>query len=211
MANPALLLLTLVSVIANFGDKEGNLDIIAPPTLIETVEAMYAEEVVNAPMWKDIHTPWKIPFPEMCNIKATAKPTNADPLPGQGSKRIALLLRGESYRGLSYGSTVCYKNGQAKPCNKLPFYCTEEAEAIQKATAAAQMKMMVKPWEAAGFEVDIFVSSYGCNGIPGLSDERVAELDKGLVEMYGKNVVASAFYNRTANDGPRRQNQDTGK
>ena len=58
--------------------------------------------------------------------------------------------------------------------------------------------------------MDIFLSSYGCNGIPNMSDAEVESYHQELVKMYGHRVVASKFYTRTVNDGRRRQTQSTG-
>lgn len=91
--------------------------------------------------------------------------------------------------------------------DKLPHYCTEEAVAIQKATAKAQIKYMVEPLEAQGFKVDIYISTYGCTDVPHLTQEQQEVRHRELLSMYGDNVVASKFVKRKRGLDV---NQDTG-
>jgi hypothetical protein len=97
---------------------------------------------------------WRPIYPELCSIHAvshdrTNQTTNKVKVPGYQSKRIALVFRGDSFRGLSYGTSIhsCTKKGDGE-CeesqSKLPFYCTDEAVVIQQATANAQLKLMVR-------------------------------------------------------------------
>ena len=123
-------------------------------------EVLHNTVDTHLPFWKpsvsnhighgDQPIPWNPSFPELCKYKVTeTSPTNK--LPGWGSKRIAFTLRGDSFRGLSYGKTLCMtdKKGQ-RTCGKGPFYCTEKARAIQKATAASHLKNMVGALEEKG-------------------------------------------------------------
>ena len=150
-------------VMAEFGDAEGGSAAIGtsaptpPPTAAPTTE-LQAYLDSQKPMWiwhHDKSDPFKPPFPELCNGKATKTQElqlgEKGKAPGADSKRIALLFRGEAYRGLSYASIPCYasKSGGTS-CDKLPFSCTDEAIAIQNASAKAQLENMVEPWEAAG-------------------------------------------------------------
>jgi hypothetical protein len=71
-------------------------------------------------------------YPEVCLKPSPIHPNFTNPAPGSESKRIALVLRGDSMRGLSMGVTVGYKGTDGKDRNdKLPFYCTAHARAIQ--------------------------------------------------------------------------------
>ena len=78
----------------------------------------------------------------------TSLPTSED------SKRIAFILRGDAYRGLSYGSTA---RG-----SKRGFMCTPFAVRIQRAISASHVDYIIAPLEAAGFRVDVFFATYGC-------------------------------------------------
>ena len=72
----------------------------------------------------------------------------------QNSRRVAFILRGDAYRGLSYGSTV---RG-----SKVAFTCTPFAHRVQRAISASHVDYMIAPLEAAGFRVDVFLATYGC-------------------------------------------------
>ena len=78
----------------------------------------------------------------------TSLPTSED------SKRIAFILRGDAYRGLSYGSTA---RG-----SKRGFMCTPFAVRIQRAISQSHVDYIIAPLEAAGFVVDVFFATYGC-------------------------------------------------
>ena len=67
----------------------------------------------------------------------TSLPTSED------SKRIAFILRGDAYRGLSYGSTA---RG-----SKRGFMCTPFAVRIQRAISQSHVDYIIAPLEAAGF------------------------------------------------------------
>ena len=147
---------------------------------------------------------WRPIYPEICEIRAAAKPectgsghSQKCKAPGFKSKRVALVFRGDAFRGLSYGVTVKYcKNRQGKgcvaECNKRPFYCTSEATAVQRATAKAQLKLMVDPLEKAGLAVDIYLSSYGCTGLAHVSQGTAKQRAAELVEMYGGSARVKA-------------------
>ena len=78
----------------------------------------------------------------------TSLPTSED------SKRIAFILRGDAYRGLSYGSTA---RG-----SKRGFMCTPFAVRIQRAISQSHVDYIIAPLEAAGFVVDVFFATYPC-------------------------------------------------
>jgi len=149
--------------------------------------------------------PWTPAYPEIFSAKAVvASPTNQ--LPGYHSKRFALVFRGDSFRVLSYGVTACYtQDPGGRVCNKQPYYCTDEAVAIQKASAKAQVGLMIEPLEKAGYTVDVYVSTYGCNGLPHVPAEKAAQYHQELLDIFGSRVVASYFFEREKG-----QTQDTG-
>jgi hypothetical protein len=142
---------------------------------------------------------YKRTYPEICLEKSPQAMNGSNLVPNLKSKRIALLLRGDSLRGLSYGVEIGYKdtNGVEKT-DKLPFYCTEKARAIQKATAAAHLKYIVEPIERSGFKVDILLSTYGCTGVKHLTEAKQREVYEELVAMYGTRVVAHQVFDRTS-------------
>ena len=93
-------------VMAEFGDAEGGSAAIAtsaptpPPTAAPTTE-LQAYLDAQKPMWVWHHgksDPFKPPFPELCNGKATKsqelQPGEKGTAPGSDYKRIALLFRG---------------------------------------------------------------------------------------------------------------------
>lgn len=108
------------------------------------------------------------------------------------------LLHVIQFRGLSYGTDIQYQvKGESEGrMDKLPHYCTEEAVAIQRATAKAQLEYMIKPLEAQGFKVDVYISTYGCTDVAHLTKAKQEELHRELLKMYGDNVVASKFIKR---------------
>ena len=81
------------------------------------------------------------------------EPTTSLPT-AEDSKRVAFILRGDAYRGLSYGSTA---RG-----SKRGFMCTPFAVRIQRAISQSHVDYIIAPLEAAGFVVDVFFATYGC-------------------------------------------------
>jgi hypothetical protein len=183
--------------------------------------------------WSD-EGPFYPPYPELCSVNVTAPPGPHEchsgdwggamicKAPGVGSHRIALVFRGDSFRGLSYGVNLEYctnsdceeykRDGSQTRFDKLPFFCTPEAVRIQQAIARAQLKLIVEPLEKAGMHVDIYLSTYGCSGMDHLRQAKAGwvkgveyEGEQELVKMYGHRVVAHALHHRRATD-----TQDTG-
>jgi hypothetical protein len=124
------------------------------------------------------------------------------------------VFRGDSFRGLSYGTSIKYNTEGSEENamhrgleDKLPFYCTKDAVAIQRATAAAQLKLMVEPLEKQGLSVDIYLSGYGCTGLQHINHTWAKKLELELVQMYGgeKRVKAHHMFERNG-----KENQDTG-
>jgi len=88
-------------------------------------------------------------------------------------RRFHLALRGDAFRGTPLGP-------EFKEVN----YCRGEAEAIQVATAKAQLKYLVEPLEARGVEVSISLHSRACEGLPHVEEREVARLRRVLVQAY---------------------------
>jgi hypothetical protein len=127
---------------------------------------------------------WPIPFPSLCQLPdgpvVTANFSNK--LPGIDSKRIALLMRGDSFRGLSYAIAQ----------SKLPLYCSDAAYEIQRASVEAILEFIVKPFESHGYTVDVYVSTYGCTGLPqAFPAEKAVKWHNDLVAWYGKHADGS--------------------
>jgi hypothetical protein len=146
---------------------------------------------------------WPIVFPEICATRVVnATPTNK--LPGFASKRIALALRGDAFRGLSFGTGS----------HKHAFYCTAEAHAIQKAMSAAHVEYLVKPMEAAGYAVDIYLATYGCTNMPNVSRGEAKRMHSSLISWYrggagNGNTAGRTVYHELVDRQPG-QNQSTG-
>jgi hypothetical protein len=131
-------------------------------------------------------------IPEMCAINAVNQ-TLQDKLPGFGSKRVALVFRGDSLRGFSYGINMKGVKGDE---GKRAFYCTDLAMAVGEATAKAQIRFLVEPLEAQGFHVDIYLSGYGCTGLQHISKQEAKDRYEDMVGWYGKRVVAHQVFDR---------------
>lgn len=114
--------------------------------------------------------------PELCEPEG-AFPTASKPT------RAALVLRGDSFRGLSYAFSV----GRAHA--KTPFYCDAVARRIQRSVVASHVAHIVEPLEAAGLRVDVYLATYGCAGNATFLDD--------LRTWYGRDrVVAAAHLDR---------------
>jgi hypothetical protein len=149
--------------------------------------------------------PWAPPFPELCKYKVTDV-SESNKLPGYGSKRVALAFRGDSFRGLSYGKTICQLNKKGnRVCGKLPFYCTKKAREIQKATAKSHLKNIVGALEKQGLAVDIYIATYGCSGIDHVTDAEAQEYYDELISWYQPYVKAHRMIQRVPG-----MTQDTG-
>ena len=79
---------------------------------------------------------------------------------------VHVAFRGDSFRGLSYGAP-----------GKLSHACGADAEAIQAATARAQLMFLVEPFEDRGVRVDVSLHTYAC----GANASRLAD---ALVAAY---------------------------
>jgi hypothetical protein len=110
----------------------------------------------------------------------TSLPTSED------SKRIAFILRGDAYRGLSYGSTA---RG-----SKRGFMCTPFAVRIQRAISQSHVDYIIAPLEAAGFRVDVFFATYGC------VENAEAQLER-LKGFYDRNATRVVHVDRVPRPG----------
>jgi hypothetical protein len=155
---------------------------------------------------KDRHpVPWEVSFPEVCTFGATSQRSahtdDEQYVPGLGSKRIAFVLRGDSFRGLSWSFKPYFTpSGGVERRGKDPFTCTENAVQIQKVTVAAMVEMMIEPMEKQGFEVDVYLSGYGCTGLYHLKDAaRIQNIHEQLISWFNigkKRVKAYKFIDR---------------
>ena len=129
--------------------------------------------------------------PQVCyeNVGAHGDPAQT---PANDTRRVALLLRGESFRGVHMGM---------KSDVKRDVVCVPSSYAIQKATAENIVSHVIEALESQGVAVDVFVSTYGCVGTPfsGLSDGEARRWHGDLVSWLGaERVVDSALVARGA-------------
>ena len=75
--------------------------------------------------------------------------------PENDQRRVALLLRGESFRGLHMGLTSDLKRDVV---------CLPASYDVQKACAENIVEHVIEALEKQGVAVDVFVSTYGCVG-----------------------------------------------
>ena len=120
------------------------------------------------------------------------------------------MLRGDSFRGLSWSIKPYYTpKGGTRTRGKDPFTCTSSAIKIQKATVKAFRDNIFRPWEKQGFQVDVFLSGYGCTGLYHLTDAaRIQKIHTDLIAWFnvGKaRVKGSKFIQRRPG-----QTQDVG-
>ena len=119
--------------------------------------------------------------PQVCyeNVGAHGDPAQT---PANDTRRVALLLRGESFRGVHMGM---------KSDVKRDVVCVPSSYAIQKATAENIVSHVIEALESQGVAVDVFVSTYGCVGTPfsGLSDGEARRWHGDLVSWLGAERV----------------------
>ena len=113
------------------------------------------------------------------------EPTTSLPT-AEDSKRIAFILRGDAYRGLSYGSTA---RG-----SKRGFMCTPFAVRIQRAISQSHVDYIIAPLEAAGFVVDVFFATYPC------ATDGEAQLER-LKGFYNRNATRVVHVDRIPRPG----------
>jgi hypothetical protein len=140
-----------------------------------------------APNGDGEYVDWPIVYPSLCDVPAVVA-NESNRLPGMSSRRIALVMRGDSFRGLSY----------AIGTKKIPFYCSDASWEIQRSVVKAQLEYIVKPFEAHGYKVDIYLSTYGCTSLQHVTPERAKKMHQELVGWYGLDrVVAEELVTRT--------------
>ena len=109
----------------------------------------------------------------------TSLPTSED------SKRIAFILRGDAYRGLSYGSTA---RG-----SKRGFMCTPFAVRIQRAISARMSITSSRRWRPRVL-VDVFFATYPC------ATDGEAQLER-LKGFYNRNATRVVHVDRVPRPG----------
>ena len=102
-------------------------------------------------------------------------------------RRVALVLRGESFRGVHFLMPKEVKRDTV---------CLKSSYEVQRAEAENHVANLIEPLERAGASVDVFLSTYGCVGTSKFSDLSDAEARRwhdDLVGWYGgdERVVAS--------------------
>ena len=95
------------------------------------------------------------------------------------SQRVAFVLRGDAFRGLSYGVNV--------QGTKTGFYCTRASHQIQRAITASHVGHIITPLERAGWSVDVFLATYGCSGL--VSDVNADAAMRHLTAWYSQNAT----------------------
>ena len=98
-------------------------------------------------------------------------------------RRVAFVLRGESFRGLHMMMPKQVKRDTI---------CLANSHEIQRAEAENHVANIIEPLEAAGTKVDVFLSTYGCVGTAWFSDVSDAEAERwhqDLIQWYGADRV----------------------
>ncbi|KAH8053062.1 hypothetical protein JL722_9727 [Aureococcus anophagefferens] len=101
--------------------------------------------------------------PEECSFEATFDTGHDDV--------VALVVRGEAFRGATYDVEVLEDVGVATAELRRGLVCAPHSLELQRATAAAVMDTIVTPLTDRGVDVKIFLASYGCSGAPGVSEK----------------------------------------
>lgn len=86
-------------------------------------------------------------------------PPHKKPMPN----RVALVLRGETFRGLNFDFHFSRDAADRRTDNlrrRLP--CLNSSYALQRALAKNHVEQIVEPLERRGLAVDVFLASYGC-------------------------------------------------
>merc|ERR1719343_390568 len=125
------------------------------------VHQTYPEDIQKFPM--PISSLCKPRFPGAATKTIGAQPTN---------KNVAVLFRGEAFRSGGRGSRDI--------CDSL------ESRRWQQAITENHMRMLVRPLEEHGHNVDIFLATYGCP-LPNTS------WNAELSSWYGNNLKAKIF------------------
>jgi hypothetical protein len=105
--------------------------------------------------------------------------------PENDQRRVALLLRGESFRGLHMGLTSDLKRDVV---------CLPASYDVQKACAENIVEHVIEALEKQGVAVDVFVSTYGCVGAAyaPLTDAEARRWHADLVGWIGPHRVVNS-------------------
>ena len=106
--------------------------------------------------------------------------------------RIALILRGEAFRGLHEAVDVdeARANVETRVLRR-GLVCAPHSRAWQRAISKAHVARIVEPLEANGLTVDVVLASPGCAGAPRFSNATAQRWWAELEAIYGPRVVAS--------------------
>jgi len=118
------------------------------------------------------------------NPRPKKDPFGCDELLPESSDAVALVVRGESFRGLNAGAFVQLE-GYDTHALRSAIICTESSWEIQRALARNQVALLVEPLERRGVRVDVYLSSYGCWGVPGVANATAARWWRDLESWYG--------------------------
>lgn len=114
--------------------------------------------------------PWAAQAFPCTNTTSISCPTS--PTAWQPPNRVHVAIRGEAFRGLTYGGP--HKRAHA---------CRGESETIQVAIARAQLLHIVEPLERRNIHVDISLHTYSCHDV--VNDVAEAQrLEHVLVDAY---------------------------
>ena len=126
----------------------------------------------------------KLPSPRECGSCWADDDAVADER--EDTRRVALVLRGESFRGIHMMMPKDVKRDAV---------CLPSSHAIQRAESENHVANLIEPLERAGVRVDVFLATYGCVGTEKFSDVSDAQArawHADLVDWYGADRVKHA-------------------
>ncbi|KAH8046266.1 hypothetical protein JL722_13738 [Aureococcus anophagefferens] len=101
----------------------------------------------------------KLPSPRECGSCWADDDAVADER--EDTRRVALVVRGESFRGIHMMMPKDVKRDAV---------CLPSSHAIQRAESENHVANLIEPLERAGVKVDVFLATYGCVGTEKFSD-----------------------------------------
>ncbi|KAH8077163.1 GTP binding protein [Aureococcus anophagefferens] len=107
--------------------------------------------------------------------------------PENDERRVALLLRGESFRGLHMGLTSDLKRDVV---------CLPASYDVQKACAENIVEHVIEALEKQGVAVDVFVSTYGCVGAADLVERGAFGLVPGNGDKETQQATIVAAFDK---------------
>lgn len=109
----------------------------------------------------------------------------ADVLLTESSDAVALILRGEAFRGFTLGLYVEDPDAEVDTSTlRRGIVCAPSARAAQRALAKNHVARLIEPLEARGVRVDVYLASYGCEGVPGVSEDVARRWWAELISWY---------------------------